>query len=269
MIELSSLPPVATPEAWEAQLRARATHYGLEHIDLLIDQASAPRQAVWKRRPLPLNPPQALLKGTLHHDATSTGPLLLRLELEADTQSKALLAIAQSFQRRPKLLVLISDWDFAQLTEHLRYYLLAQWDGGMKKGVLRYYDPRVFQPVVRQLDTPDRQHLLGAGHEWLWIDRDGQSMALRDSESAGNPWRLPRADALMLRQVDIDLMSAWHQAELYRQEHFLTAKDTGQPSEEAMMARLAQIQLAADREQLLSQPQRQAFIRQQLPASQG
>jgi hypothetical protein len=41
MIELSSLPPVATPEVWEAQLRARATHYGLEHIDLLIDQAKA------------------------------------------------------------------------------------------------------------------------------------------------------------------------------------------------------------------------------------
>jgi len=235
---------------------------GLSHLDVVVDQAST--GPGWQRGLRPLYPPQALLQGTQHEDAADEGPILLRLELTTDTQRKSLLRLVRFFTGQHKLLALLSPWSYPQLVQHLRHYLLAQWDDGMKKGVLRFYDPRVFRPVVCQLDTPDQQHLLCGACEWHWIDRDGQAAMLTSTQPLSEEWVPPPSDALNLRQHDLDVLSSWHQAELYRSENMLTPKQCGLNSEEALMDKLAQAFQDAETQKLWSQPDRLAYVQQQL-----
>ena len=267
MTELTLPSTVNTPEMWEQTLRERALQLGLDHLDILFDQSGVAYSGM-ERRPL-MYPLQVLLQDTAHDAAASEGPVLFRCPLTPSTPCAGLLHLAQRFVGQPKLLVLLSPWDFSLLAAHCRHYLLAAWDDGKKQGVLRYYDPRVFRPVVQQLEKATRAHLLSAAYEWHWIDRDQQPAQLLAQTAPDAPWTPAPTPALTLRQSDLDVLSSWHQAELWRQERLLTPGECGQPSQEAMMDTLAQLQMDADRQQLLSQPAREAFIQQQLGATPG
>ncbi|MDN0085762.1 DUF4123 domain-containing protein [Crenobacter sp. SG2305] len=263
MIAINMLAPTPSPIDWETLLRERAELLGLNSIDVVVDQANIGTS--WQRKLHAVAPPIALLNNTPHADAASEGPVLVRLSIGPLSASRGLRQLIKHFSGQPRLLVLLNDWPYDQLAEHLRYYLQPEWDGGKSKGVLRFYNTGLFRIVISTLDESIRQHLLAGASEWHWIDRDGNAMAISSKYRTSNKALPPLcSEPLQLEPKHIDVLSAWHQAELWSQDELLTPSQCGVHSKEAMLEKLAAVQMAADAQKLWSQPERHAFLEAQI-----
>ena len=61
----------------------------------------------------------------------------------------------------------MSRWTFDDLAEHLSHCLQIEWDGGVRSGLLRYYDTRVFESIAG-LIRPLRDYAFDGAHWKAW-----------------------------------------------------------------------------------------------------
>lgn len=249
-------------ESWLAGLLARVAESGWPHLDLLIDQANLPPR--WQKKlPQAVTLRQTLLQDTVHAEAADEAVLLCRYQQMDERTRTKLLACLGALEGATRVMVLFSHWPFDDLAAHLRHFLLAEWQDGTQKGVLRYYNPALFGPVLTALAPVEAERLLSAAAEWHWIDRDGQG-AMRYGTHEAWGGREALAQPLQLDDATVSRLSAWHQAELYVQDNLLTPRQCGCLTKEAMMQKLFTLQMAADEKRLWSQPERAVFISQNL-----
>jgi len=249
-------------ESWLEGLLAQAEESGWPHLDLLIDQANLPPR--WQKRlPKALALRQMLLQDTVHAEAADEAVLLCRYQLSDERTRMKLLACLGELEGATRVMVLFSHWPFDDLAAHLRHFLLAEWQGGTQKGVLRYYNPALFGPVLTALPPVEAERLLSAAAEWHWINRDGQCGMRHGTHGDWVPHEV-LTRPLQLDDAAVSRLSAWHQAELYVQDNLLTPRQCGCLTKEAMMQKLFALQMAADEKRLWSQPERAAFISQNL-----
>ncbi|WP_027469743.1 DUF4123 domain-containing protein [Deefgea rivuli] len=247
----------ATPEQCIDVLNQQLQQIDCVYVDAIIDQAQLDgRQKRQLLKHPELRAHSVLLTDSAHADAADMGPILLRYV--ASTSSLELLINSQ-FESK-NLLVLVGTGDFFELEARLKISLHAEWNKGVTKGVLRYYDPRVITAVAHCLMPNCQEFLFGCAETWYWIGRDQQLMSL--SESSGRV----RHDllAISLDEEQVQYLSAWHLAEVWRLDEALIPVDVGLQSQEEMMAKLVQAHLSADRAQLWQLEARREHIYQQL-----
>ncbi|AOX99932.1 DUF4123 domain-containing protein [Jeongeupia sp. USM3] len=260
MMKASLLSSSVTPESWVAALWQHAVALDLAHVHIVLDQAGL--DSSWKKGLQADVLMGELLADTQHAEAASEGAVLFRIPVISNGPSPALVRLFERVHQQSRLLVLMSDWHFTQLLEYLKFHSQVQWEGGKKQGVLRFCNPWLF-PVVSTVLTPKQQAVLhSAAYEWHWIDRDGDSMMLA---SAHAPIPESIADGpISLDQEQIDMLSAWHQAELWRQSDLIVPGDCGVTTQEELMRKLVNAQIEADKMEMWSQAPRLVFLRQQV-----
>ena len=249
----------ASAESWAAHLSEQAEQWGCKHLDCLFDLATATSVSMRKLRRHPALLDQALLLAdSPHSDAVHAGPCLMRFHLQNQTQLTALLDSCN-----PAPVVLLGTASFAEVVRRLSIGLLAQWDRGVAKGILRYYDPRVVAAVAECLPPDELQFLFGCAQRWQWRDRDGHIAML---DIPVREWRTDLA-AIDLQEKHVQQLSAWHMAETWRQDEGLVASTLGYDSEENLLRQLVKAHLAADEASLWQLEPRRRFIAQQLQAN--
>ena len=157
--------------------------------------------------------------------------------------------------------MLFSTLDFIALANHLACCLQVEWQDGLSSGVLRFNDPRLFLAIINQLSANTSQQLLQPVEEWHWLNRDQHAVMLLPP-AWDNP--ILTSEPLQLRDEDIDVLSAWHEAELWRQRADLQPAALEVETQEAMMQKLVQLQLKADQAKLWAVNERQGFLSQMI-----
>lgn len=256
-------------DQWVKTTMDRAAAQGAEHIYALIDLAGSAYPILNTLQCHAAAPEYALLlDDTPHQDVAELGPALVQIGIHHASQCQLLIGLLYATENEPRCMLLIPARDYAgpRLISHLRRAIqVEQGEGGEKALLLRYYDPRCFMALPNILDAAAQKLLLAAVQEWHWLNRDGlPSWLTRPDGIESQPdWPHP---VLRLSDHAIEQLSAWHQAELWRQDHSLSPASLGLNSQEALMEKLVAAQLAADEQDKLSQPERMAFIQRYLAA---
>ena len=159
---------------WQEQIEQVCASLGTQKIDLLLDQSA------WDTCAIPaLNAVRpavdwfSLFSGTPEESFLEQAPLLMRLDLAHWQHQAWLEELINYCATDARLLVVISPLSFEDLSLALQALSHMQWGG--QAGLLRYYDPRIFAPLMSSILTPDqRNQYLQTATYWGWLDRDHQ-----------------------------------------------------------------------------------------------
>ena len=159
---------------WQEQIEQVCTQVGSEHVDLLLDQSA------WNNCAIPalkiLRPEVqwfSLFSGTPEESLLEKAPLLMRLDLAHWQHQAWLEELMNHCATDARLLVVISPLSFDDLSHALQALSQMQWGG--QAGLLRYYDPRIFAPLMSSILTSEqREQYLHTASYWGWLDRDAQ-----------------------------------------------------------------------------------------------
>jgi len=259
-------------DQWVRTTVSRATDLNRENIYALIDLAQSPYPILNSLQCHVAVPPYTLLlDDTPHQDIAGFGPVLIQIGTQQPLQQQLLIDLLYAIEGEPRLMLLIPARDYlkTQLIKTLRRSIQVECgQGGEKTLLLRYYDPRCFMALLNTLEDAALKLLLAPVQEWHWLNRDGQPSRLQQPDHIGAlpDWPHP---VLHLSEQAICHLSAWHQAELWRQDYHLTPADLNLNNQEALMELLVTAQLAADKQNQLSQPERVAFIQHYLAMTVG
>lgn len=162
------------PTQWLEQIEHTASEVGLHHVDLLLDQTGWPASAIpTLQRIHPAMPWFSLFSGTPEEPLMEQGPLLMRLDLQQWQHKAWLEDLIKNAGKDSRLLLLVSPQPFEDLGLALQG--LSRMQVGGQPGLLRYYDPRIFPWMLRDiLDDQQREFFLQVASFWSWLDRDGQ-----------------------------------------------------------------------------------------------
>jgi hypothetical protein len=146
---------------------------GIEHVDILLDQAAWINAAMPMLQIItPAAPWFSLFTGTPEEHLLHKAPLLIRLTL-TQPQHRSWLIELLTHCARERLLALVSPLPFEILSHALR--ALGQAERGGRGVLLRFYDPRVFPLLVSSILTVEqRMEFRRVAYYWTWIDRDDQ-----------------------------------------------------------------------------------------------
>ena len=259
-----------TLDHWLSRVLEQTNSAGAEQLYALIDLASSQLPIL---NTLQLHSAQApfilLLEENHGREIAESGPALVQIDMADGAQKKLLRDLLHAIEGEPRCMLLIPapHTTFRQL--QARLYLATQvehGEGGEMRFMLRYYDPRCFMIALNHLDQSAQKLLLEPVRQWHWLNRDNCPCQLEQPDDIANwpDWPHP---ALHLSEPAIAYISAWHQAELWRQRYRLSPEDLKQADQEALMQLLVSAQLAADQADMLSEPQRVAFIRDYLSSA--
>ncbi|WP_109513047.1 DUF4123 domain-containing protein [Pseudomonas ovata] len=162
---------------WLNLLQGACTQASTPFIHLIIDQVGCAGRLLASVRSV--EPPiswHSLYAGLPEEAAEDVAPLLVRIDLAKPLQRLWLAGLLQELQGRHELLALVSHWSFKYLGEHLTACLEATQGG--HRGLLRYYDPRLFPLLFKVFDPEQQQRWLQPAFIWSWLDRDGQPQCL-------------------------------------------------------------------------------------------
>ncbi|WP_159875362.1 DUF4123 domain-containing protein [Aquitalea denitrificans] len=206
-----------------------------------------------------------LLDNTAHQSVAVSGPVLIAINTEQQPQVKLLLELMQIIENEPRLIFIIAQAhiNLDQLAQRLTQATQVELEDGLLPMIFRFYDPRCLHIALSNLSPAEFKFVFEPIHSIHWQDRDGVSSRInRPTDFPSLPdW--PH-QVLHLSDGSVQALSAWHQAEKWQQTHEATADKFGLPNKEAMMQLLYQMQLLADEESLLSEPERNAFIDEKL-----
>ncbi|WP_287877468.1 DUF4123 domain-containing protein [Aquitalea sp.] len=206
-----------------------------------------------------------LLENTTHQSAAESGPVLITINTEQQTQVKLLLELMQVIENEPRIIFFIAQAhiNLDQLAQRLTQATQVELEDGLLPMIFRFYDPRCIHIALSNLSPAEFKFLFEPIYSIHWQDRDGVSSRInRPTDFSSLPdW--PH-QVLHLSDGSVQALSAWHQAEKWQQTHESTPDKFGLPNKEAMMQLLYQMQLLADEENLLSEPERNAFIDEKL-----
>lgn len=161
-------------QLWLTKLEYAGKKMGLDHLDILIDQASWSPSLI---QPVSLFTPKiewfSLFEGTPEEGLLEQSPLLMRINLDIWQHKEWLMQLMVHFYATARLLVLISPLPFSELSNQLQQLSIAEWGG--KQGLLRFYDTRIFPVLLTRILTPQQQLLFNSSVLfWSWMDRDLQ-----------------------------------------------------------------------------------------------
>lgn len=245
---------------WIELLDAACADVPTQYLDLIIDQAAGDRPLVPVVKAV--HPPlswRSLFSGLPEESAEELAPLLVRIDLRQPIQRLWLQGLLNEAEGKPQVLVLGSAWAFDSLADYLGRCLEAR--NGGQLGLLRYYDPRLFQLLIRDVLEPGQQRqLLRPAVFWSWSDHDGlprRLLGLAEPEEAAAQF-----EPIELSDLQVDtLMCA---SDATRALSQLPVEDkAGRSAEECF-----QLAYAAMREAsaagLIADPQREVLVRRHL-----
>lgn len=158
---------------------------------LLVDHAGAPG-LVRELQSRPEIPWTSLFEGSTEQGAIDVAPILLHLPAAGSRASERVLlswlqracqfstsftALWSTFQRDTLSLALKRRLD-AMLPEHMPV-------------MLRYFDTRTLEALLRVLTDRQRAQFLGVASRWLWLDRAGCLQAEESQQQQTDQWPSP------------------------------------------------------------------------------
>nr|WP_319017565.1 DUF4123 domain-containing protein [Pseudomonas sp. EggHat1] len=175
------------PTPWLEQIEHTTSEVGLHHVDLLLDQTGWPASAIpTLQRIHPAMPWFSLFSGTPEEPLMEQGPLLMRLDLQQWQHKAWLEDLIRNAGKDSRLLLLVSPQPFEDLSLVLQG--LSRMQVGGQPGLLRYFDPRIFPLMLRDiLDDQQRDAFLQVTSFWSWLDRDAQPQWLPGTCTADAP----------------------------------------------------------------------------------
>ena len=206
-----------------------------------------------------------LLDNTAHQSTAESGPVLIAINTEQKTELKLLLELMKVIEYEPRLIFFITQAhiNLDQLAQRLTQAMQVELEDGLLPMIFRFYDPRCIHIALSNLSPAEFKFFFEFIHSIHWKDRDGiSSWISRPDEFSSLPnWPY---QVLHLSDSSVQALSSWQQAEKWQQIHEATPDKFGLNNKEAMMQLLYQMQLLADQENILSEPERNAFIHEQL-----
>lgn len=158
---------------WIDLLEAACAEVPTQYLDLIIDQAAGERPLIPVVKAV--HPPlrwRSLFQGLPEESAEELAPLLVRIDLRQPAHRLWLQGLLMEAAGKPQVLALGSYWSFDALADYLGRCLEAR--NGGQLGLLRYYDPRLFLLLIRDVLEPgERRQLLRPAVFWSWPDHDG------------------------------------------------------------------------------------------------
>ena len=170
-----------TPIQWLEQIEQVCARTEVQEVDLLLDQAAWSKCAVPGLQQLsPKVPWFSLFTGTPEENLLDQAPLLMRLDLTIWQHKAWLEELIEHCAADARLMVLISNLPFQELSHALQALSQMQWGG--QAGLLRFYDPRIFPVLMNSILTSEqRAEFLRVACFWGWLDRDDQSQWLQSN----------------------------------------------------------------------------------------
>lgn len=255
---MNSLPEISTSRSaavlWLEGLARQAAANRLAHFDLLLDATGLPTPLP----PAPAEQPSArLFDGTPEQTLAEQGPHLRRFRLDDPRQLDAARNLAASLDCA-RLLALLSPWRFDALAAHLRHCSQAHWGRAGHGGLLRYYDPRLFQLCSDMLLPAQAEWFHAPAIAWHWRDGAGQP-----HELAGRPCRQEELaaplPALQLNDGQLFELLAWSEAVWFCERQALASASLGFASETALHRHIVH-GLAAARRERIDEAGREDFL---------
>jgi hypothetical protein len=163
---------------WIDLLEAACAEVPTQYLDLIIDQAAGDRPLIPVVKAVhPPLPWRSLYTGLPEESAEELAPLLVRVDLRHSIQRSWLHGLLNEAAGKPQVLALASTWSFDALASYLGRCLEAC--NGGRLGLLRYYDPRLWLLLIRDVLEPEqRRQLLRPAVFWSWPDHDGMPQRL-------------------------------------------------------------------------------------------
>ena len=170
---------------WQVQIEQVCATVGVHEVDLLVDQANWHINLVDALEQLrPAVPWFSLFTGTPEENLREQAPVLMRLDLTHWQHKAWLEELVTHCASDARLLVVISPVSFETLSRALRSLLQIRWGG--QRGLLRYYDPRIFPLLMSSILTPQqRAEFRQLVFYWGWLDRDDQAQWLKGHSLGG------------------------------------------------------------------------------------
>jgi hypothetical protein len=206
-----------------------------------------------------------LLDNTDHQSIAESGPVLIAINTEQKAELKLLLELMKIIENEPRLIFIIAQVhiNLDQLAQRLTQAMQVELEDSLLPMIFRFYDPRCIHMALSNLSPAEFKFFFELIHSIHWKDRDGISSRInRPTELSSLPdWPY---QILHLSDSSVQALSAWQQAEKWQQTHESTPDTFGLDNKEAMMQLLYKMQLLADEGNMLSEPERNAFIHEQL-----
>lgn len=197
--------PASFIPQWLDLLAAACAEVPTQYLDLIIDQAAGDRPLIPVVKAVhPPLPWRSLFTGLPEESAEELAPLLVRIDLHHAIQRTWLQGLLKEAAGKPQILALASTWSFDALADYLGRCLEAR--NGGRLGLLRYYDPRLWLLLIRDVLEPEqRRQLLRPAVFWSWPDHDGvpcRLLGLGEPEENAAAFELielsdPQVDTLM------------------------------------------------------------------------
>jgi hypothetical protein len=156
---------------------AHAINHPVESFYFLIDHAGMPGlHRELRRTRLEW---VTLFEGTTQANALSVAPLLIRIctTSEAIPDNFFLRWVCERGVHSSSLMLMASPLPIRELARRLTARLDAKISEDMDV-LLRYFDPRVFEQLVRCLSVEQRTNFLSAASAWWFVDRIGELQAV-------------------------------------------------------------------------------------------
>lgn len=246
---------------WLELLEAACAEVPTPFLDLIIDQAAGDRPLIPVVKAVhPSLPWRSLFTGLPEEGAEELAPLLVRVDLRQSIQRSWLRGLLNEAAGKPQVLTLGSTWSFDALATYLGRCLEAR--NGGQLGLLRYYDPRLFLLLIRDVLEPEqRRQVLRPAVFWSWPDHDGVPCRLL---GLGEPEESAAAfERIELSDPQIDTLMCASDATRALDDDVPASEKAGRAAEQCFQLAYAAMR-EASAANLIDDPQRVALLRQRL-----
>ncbi|ROP61537.1 uncharacterized protein DUF4123 [Enterobacter sp. BIGb0383] len=173
---------------WLTQIEQVCTRLGIFSVNVIVDQAGDIPSLVHDLKRF--KPPVdwvSLLENEPENEFIDDAPLFLQLRLDIWQHKEWLSALLRQYYSPARILVFLSANSFSLLAKHLQALTIAEWEG--RKGLMRFYDTRVFPTLIESVLTEQQKHyFLAVARLWTWRNRDGHVVWL-SGENEGYDFR--------------------------------------------------------------------------------
>lgn len=245
---------------WIDLLEAACAEVPMQYLDLIVDQAAGERPLIPVVKAVhPPLPWRSLFRGLPEESAEELAPLLVRVDLQHPIQRAWLQGLLNEAAGKPQVLALASTWSFDALANYLGRCLEAR--NGGQVGLLRYYDPRLLQLLIRDVLAPEqRRQLLRPAVFWSWPDHDSlpqRLLGLGEQEESAAEFELIE---LSDRQIDTLMCASDATRVIAKLDAAVRVGRTAQQHFQLGYAAMREASAA----NLLTDEQREALLRQRL-----
>lgn len=168
----------AAIQRWIIQIEQACMGTDSPYVNIIVDQAGyIPSLISDLKRFQPEISWCSLLENEPENVYIDDAPIFLQIQTDIWQQKEWLSALLRQYHEPSRVLLFFSLYDFKQLAQYLQRLIIAEWEG--RKGVMRFYDTRMFPLLMNSILTEQQQHyFLDAAQLWSWRDRDGKSVWL-------------------------------------------------------------------------------------------